>query len=314
MCHPLFLCFTFKLPPDFISIPNLFVFWMQFPWRKFSFCCWGLTHRWHDILASTSHGSSRFSSPNASSSSTQSTAAPTRTVSQPVSIPEIPPFRKHDNQHSNYPPSPYQVTSTSSSASPPKLSEIPPFKQRKSKDYVQSEQHMQDGSHPEHQLTIGPTGGAEWTRRLKVADQSPIHRSTDCIVSKDLGTSSDSELLKPAPSWTNVALKTTTEQASTSNSKNSEWQSFSTFLSRLGASAPSVPKATTEEEQRAAEIAAKKSRLKQKLVKSARSVAIFSLKLKERRAREADRIAKEKAEELAQEKVKIILKNFHNCF
>lgn len=38
-------------------------------------------------------------------------------------------------------------------------------------------------------------------------------------------------------------------------------------------------------------------------MKSARSVAIFSLKLKERRAREADRIAKEKAEEEAQEKV-----------
>lgn len=74
---------------------------------------------------------------------------------------------------------------------------------------------------------------------------------------------------------------------------------------KLGASAPSVPKATTaeEEQQRAAEIAAKKSRLKQKLVKSARSVAIFSLKLKERRAREAERIAKEKAEELATEMV-----------
>jgi hypothetical protein len=64
-----------------------------------------------------------------------------------------------------------------------------------------------------------------------------------------------------------------------------------------------VPKATTEDEQRAAEIAAKKSRLKQKLVKSARSVAIFSLKLKERRAREAERVAREKAEEEEQEKV-----------
>lgn len=71
-----------------------------------------------------------------------------------------------------------------------------------------------------------------------------------------------------------------------------------------------MPKATTaEEEQRAAEIAAKKSRLKQKLVKSARSVAIFSLKLKERRAREAERLAKEKAEELATEMVK---KNLHS--
>lgn len=65
-----------------------------------------------------------------------------------------------------------------------------------------------------------------------------------------------------------------------------------------------MPKAATEEEQRAAEIAAKKNRLKQKLVKSARSVAVFSLKLKERRAREAERLAKEKAEELAEEKVR----------
>lgn len=64
-----------------------------------------------------------------------------------------------------------------------------------------------------------------------------------------------------------------------------------------------MPKAATDEEQQAAEIAAKKSRLKQKLVKSARSVAIFSLKLKERRAREAERMAKEKAEEEAEEKV-----------
>lgn len=37
----------------------------------------------------------------------------------------------------------------------------------------------------------------------------------------------------------------------------------------------------------AEELAAKKSRVKQSLVKRARSVAIFSLKLKERRAREA---------------------------
>ena len=141
----------------------------------------------------------------------------------------------------------------------------------------------------EHHLTIGPSGGAEWARRLKVAEPSPIHRSTDCIITKqELATSSDSELLKPAPSWTNVALKSVDHTATAS--------------SNVSVSAPSVPKATTaEEEQRLAEVAAKKSRLKQKLVKSARSVAIFSLKLKERRAREAERIRQEKAEELAQE-------------
>lgn len=146
---------------------------------------------------------------------------PSRAVStQPVQISEIPPFRKHENQHSNYPPLPTSASfnPASVSASPPKIPEIPPFnKQRKSKDFAYTEPHSQDGSHPEHQLTIGPSGGAEWTRRLKVAENSPIHRSTDCIISKELGTSSDSELLKPAPSWTSVAHKTT-EQASTSKS------------------------------------------------------------------------------------------------
>lgn len=100
------------------------------------------------------------------------------------------------------------------SVSPPRVSEIPPFnkQQRKSKDSVLNEP-LNAESHPEHQLTIG-AHGAEWMKRLKVAEQSPIHRSTDCIVSKDLGTSSDSELMKPAPSWSNVALKN--DQAGTS--------------------------------------------------------------------------------------------------
>lgn len=50
----------------------------------------------------------------------------------------------------------------------------------------------------------------------------------------------------------------------------------------------------------AAELAAKKTRVKQSLIKRARSVAIFSLKLKERRAREAEKQAINLAE---QEKV-----------
>lgn len=52
---------------------------------------------------------------------------------------------------------------------------------------------------------------------------------------------------------------------------------------------------------KAAELAAKKSRVKQSLIKRARSVAIFSLKLKERRARDAEKHAIDLAE---QEKVK----------
>jgi anoctamin-8 len=184
-----------------------------------------------------------YSSPTATSSSTQS--MPKRTSSQPIEISEIPPYRKRDNQHSNYPPippgssgSPQTITSAVSSvqlsSTPPKISEIPAFKQRRSKDMTPSEaslsQHRESHDSaisqiPEHQITIGPTGGAEWMRRLKVAEQSPIHRSTDCIVSKELGTSSDSELLKSAPSWSNVALKSS-EQAGTSKIVTFIFKSF----------------------------------------------------------------------------------------
>lgn len=163
-----------------------------------------------------------FSPSSVASSTCQIAARSSSTSSPPIQIPEIPPFKKRDNQCSTYPYPPNSSSAPSTSVSPPtNVVDIPPFnKQRKSKDFVQSseQQSSLDSSsiigHPEHQLTIG-SHGAEWTKRLKVAEQSPIHRSTDCIASKDLGTSSDSELLKPAPSWTNVALKTT-EQAGTS--------------------------------------------------------------------------------------------------
>lgn len=159
---------------------------------------------------------SRFSPPS-TASSLNSGGVLTKATSPPIQIPEIPPFRKSEYQHSNYPPfKPSSPNTQSTSVSPPRIPEIPQYKKRSSKDLVHSEHSSHDGSHPEHQVTIGPSGGAEWMRRLKVAEQSPIHRSTDCIVSKDLGTSSDSELLKPAPSWTNVALKSE-QQASTSN-------------------------------------------------------------------------------------------------
>lgn len=195
-------------------MPKAFVR-MHFPWTTFLL----VNKQTQTSCKHETNVEQTFCSSTSTSSSTHQTV-PSRAVStQPIQIPEIPPFRKHENQHSNYPPLPCHISqSTSVSASPPRIPEIPPFsKQRKSKDFVHTEQHSQDGSHPEHQLTIGPSGGAEWTRRLKVAEQSPIHRSTDCIISKDLGTSSDSELLKPAPSWTNVALKTT-EAVGTSTS------------------------------------------------------------------------------------------------
>ncbi|XP_041776644.1 anoctamin-8 isoform X4 [Anopheles merus] len=207
-----------------------------------------------------------------------------RIASKPIQIPEIPPFRKqaHSTMHSPVNQSPQNPAHMSSAnPSPPRIAEIPPFRPRnRSKEWMPN---IEVGrlKHTEHHLTIGPSGGAEWAKRLKAADPSIIHRSTDCIVAKqqELATGSDSELLKPAPSWTNVASKAGDQQPGTSNS------------------APSV-KAPTEEEAKAAELAAKKSRLKQSLVKRARSVAIFSLKLKEQRAKRAEKMALEALEAL----------------
>lgn len=72
--------------------------------------------------------------------------------------------------------------------------------------------------HYSHHLTIGPHGGVDWVRKLGLepggrkssdseisgagtvggsGDELPhLHRSTDCIVSKDLASSSDSDLLR----------------------------------------------------------------------------------------------------------------------
>ncbi|XP_062546004.1 anoctamin-8 isoform X3 [Armigeres subalbatus] len=200
-----------------------------------------------------------------------------RVASQPIQIPEIPPFRKqaHSTMHSPVNQSPQNVSSAN--ASPPRIPEIPPFRPR-----IKSKEWMPNIEHTEHHLTIGPSGGAEWAKRLKAADPSIIHRSTDCIVAKqqELATSSDSELLKGAPSWSNMSPKPAVEQPGTSSS------------------APTIKPQTEEEAKAAAELAAKKSRLKQSLVKRARSVAIFSLKLKEQRAKRAEKAAQEAREAL----------------
>uniref|UniRef100_A0A182UDN0 Anoctamin n=1 Tax=Anopheles melas TaxID=34690 RepID=A0A182UDN0_9DIPT len=169
-----------------------------------------------------------------------------RIASKPIQIPEIPPFRKqaHSTMHSPVNQSPQNPAHMSSAnPSPPRIAEIPPFRPR--------------------------NRSKEWMPNIEVGR----------LKQQELATGSDSELLKPAPSWTNVASKAGDQQPGTSNS------------------APSV-KAPTEEEAKAAELAAKKSRLKQSLVKRARSVAIFSLKLKEQRAKRAEKMALEALEAL----------------
>uniref|UniRef100_A0A1A9X2A0 Anoctamin n=1 Tax=Glossina brevipalpis TaxID=37001 RepID=A0A1A9X2A0_9MUSC len=264
-----------------------------------------------------------------SASSTSSLALNAR---QNMHIPDIPPFRKKSSDSAEHtgssasssPQRTRQPVFLSSSPPlpppPPKISEIPPFKPRKI--------------------------SAESTMHLNMSE---LKSTTDTM-----------DILKPAPSWSNVAMKTaqqTTQQqqqqssalitasiaqqshtsahiapSSSSSSggggsvtgavnrteiarasvssmptsssnflqqqqstdkeqpSTSQQQQISTTAKSNSVSV-STPGGCTDDETKAAELAAKKSRLKQKLVKSARSVAIFSLKLKERRQREAEKAA-----------------------
>ncbi|KAK9876156.1 hypothetical protein WA026_011272 [Henosepilachna vigintioctopunctata] len=159
------------------------------------------------------------------------------------------------------------------SISPGSIQEIPPFRPRKSKEWLQPESEVS------YHLTIGPSGGVEWAKRLKEATE--IHRSTDCITPKD-SSSSDSDLLKNNPLWPPRPRSPNVETTLLVQSKPIPADPS------LSDSARSISSQEADEVSRAAEdLAAKKTRVKQSLMKRARSVAIFSLKLKERRAREA---------------------------
>lgn len=170
----------------------LFPFFLLFvlvheTWSEFS-----IDKYWHKSQLSSS-----------SCATTSSSSAPSAKGSPSVQIPDIPAFKKTENQHSNY--SPYKAvtqstTSTSISVSPPAVSNVTQFRKRSSKEIVQIEHDHKS-----------PSGGAEWKHRLQVAELSPIHRSTECISSKN----SDSKFIKPAPSLTNISMKI--EQCGTSN-------------------------------------------------------------------------------------------------
>ncbi|XP_074035844.1 anoctamin 8 white walker isoform X2 [Leptinotarsa decemlineata] len=155
-----------------------------------------------------------------------------------------------------------------------KIQEIPPFKPRKSKEWTAAD------SEATHHLTIGPSGGMEWARRLK--EETDVHRSTDCIAPKD-ASSSDSDLLKSSPLWP------PRPRSPPSHHIPVRARPLIPKDPSLSDSVKSISSQETVDEatKAAEELAAKKTRVKQSLMKRARSVAIFSLKLKERRAREA---------------------------
>ncbi|XP_011334900.1 anoctamin-8 isoform X2 [Ooceraea biroi] len=180
-----------------------------------------------------------------------------------------------------------------------------------------------------HHLTIGPHGGVDWVRRLGLEpggrkssdseitgasavsgreEELTLHRSTDCIVSKELASSSDSDLLRSAPPWT-VANRNQKFRFSPEKEKCHQQPRETHREEHRESRQPHLPEKekdssglsdssktiSSQEEEKPSkeEREAKKTRVKQSLMKRARSVAIFSLKLKERRAREAELKAKE---------------------
>ncbi|XP_063222140.1 anoctamin-8 [Bacillus rossius redtenbacheri] len=172
---------------------------------------------------------------------------------------------------------------------------------KKSRDWLGPE-----GESLGYHLTIGPHG-VDWVRRLGLdgarktsepemggaagREDPTLRRSTDCIVApKDLAASSDSDLLRSAPPWGSLSHAKPKFRFSPEK-EGSLSDSSRTVSSQEGDEAAATSKSD--------ELAAKKTRVKQSLMKRARSVAIFSLKLKERRARDA--LARE-AENKAKEK------------
>uniref|UniRef100_A0A1B6E559 Anoctamin n=1 Tax=Clastoptera arizonana TaxID=38151 RepID=A0A1B6E559_9HEMI len=164
------------------------------------------------------------------------------------------------------------------------IAQIPPFREKK-KTIVKEDWPENDSL--SHHLTIGPHGGIDWARRLGLEQSrktsepdmggAVVHRSTDCIAlqTKENASSSDSDLLRSAPPWTRSRFQYTTSAAP---------GTVTTVAERAVESSSSETSVSDADPN---SLAARKQRVKQSLMKRARSVAIFSLKLKERRAKEA---------------------------
>ncbi|KAK2578147.1 hypothetical protein KPH14_001345 [Odynerus spinipes] len=280
-------------------------------------------------LASTTQTPSRPSTPSA--------ASVPRIAETPLS-PETPGSVGSSSEISNPFLSENNVGSTRDIHNTPRCSIPGGEKGQRSREWLINEPESSNtGDQYSHHLTIGPHGGVDWVRRLGLepggrkssdseisgvgsvtgaTEELTLHRSTDCIVSKDLASSSDSDLLKSAPPWAmahrSQKFRFSPEkererekvekqhyqhhQQKESTHEHRDRQTYAAEKEKdsSGLSDSSKTISSQEEEKPSREEReAKKTRVKQSLMKRARSVAIFSLKLKERRAREAELKAKE---------------------
>ncbi|KAJ8678449.1 hypothetical protein QAD02_014236, partial [Eretmocerus hayati] len=203
---------------------------------------------------------------------------------------------------------------------------------RRSRDWMTHEQESSGSGDYGHHLTIGPHGGVDWVRRLGLegggrkssdseisgvgsgstsGDEMALHRSTDCIVTKELVAASESDLLRSIPPWApsprnqKFRVSPERERARERNEKyqhqqqqqemqqyqkhresiqeHRERQSLVSERDRESIAVSDSSRATSSQEDEKTskeDKEAKKTRVKQSLMKRARSVAIFSLKLK----------------------------------
>ncbi|XP_020291493.1 anoctamin-8 isoform X2 [Pseudomyrmex gracilis] len=308
--------------------------------------------------------SSQAESPTMASITTRTPSGPT--TPSAASVPRIaetpPPAVTPGSGGSSSETSPFspENISTRDIRNSPRCSIPGGEKGRRSRDWLGNESEASGGDQYGHHLTIGPHGGIDWACRLGLEsggrkssdseitgagvvnvreEELPLHRSTDCIVSKELASSSDSDLLRSAPPWSmahrSQKFRFSPEkekereridkqqyqqpqpqqqqqqqqqqhhqqqshhhyQRETQDHRASERQSYlaekEKDSSGLSDSSKTISSQEEETKPTKEDREAKKTRVKQSLMKRARSVAIFSLKLKERRAREAELKAKE---------------------
>ncbi|CAH0383350.1 unnamed protein product [Bemisia tabaci] len=178
------------------------------------------------------------------------------------------------------------------------ISKIPPFKQKLSmpsetvsapSSAVPKDWPLNDGEDQTYHMTIGTHSGADFVKRLGLdSKSSPLRK----IIDTDKSMHKSTECLPTAQKKAG---------SSESDSQRMPWSPGSRqqkFLFHPQKNEPEITPAPMDPDAiAAAESAAKKQRLKQTLVKRARSVAIFSLKLKEKRAKEAEKLEKAKEKE-----------------
>ncbi|XP_016840084.1 anoctamin-8 isoform X4 [Nasonia vitripennis] len=307
---------------------------------------------------SSYRGLSQPGTPTVPSSSAQTPSGPgtphshniPRIAETPTLPPETPGSTGSGSDHS----SPFLADNARDISNIPRGSIPGGEKGRRPRDWLTGEQESSGSGDYSHHLTIGPHGGVDWVRRLGLetggrkssdseisgvgtgsnsGDEMALHRSTDCIVSKELAASSDSDLLRSIPPWApsprNQKFLVSPEKEKSKADKHQHQQQLQQIQQyqlhrdsvqehrdrdrqqqqqqqqqqqhekeKEKEKEPSVASdssrtASSQEESSKEDREAKKTRVKQSLMKRARSVAIFSLKLKERRAREAEVKAKE---------------------